>query len=844
MAYDAPDQILHASLVEILSTAAAPMPLWAVFTKLDERGRLDYLRQEGVPEDELAAALVEEIAATDEFWLDSDDKIVGLADQLTHGMVLTHRLGAEELEAGDVRANPDLDVLDCNAVDGLALVNGGGRLVTGAGPAARRGEDSTVFYGPEGWLDPFEVGDVLSFTRRGTTVEVALATELVDDEHEVDLLRQVVDSRLRPGESEEAYPLVLDALLLDPGAFRRPMRPVGELLEAAGLERRGFSFGRRGEDWLTSHEQAARESMARTTEEWDLESCCLAAFEAVCAAWEQFDSPRPAEIPDRGEARQLATALDHGAVGPAFADHVLRVSARPAPRLARFAEWFLGHKPRCGGALLLLALEAERRGETLAAEDYLRRALRIDPAYGPAALELSVYEVDRGDLRKAVALLRHSDLAPDEERLGFLEDLVGSMDRHAAQTGRNDPCPCGSGRKFKACCQASPELTPADRFGLLLYRLSAFAERPHRKPHLVGVAASACDPDDYAVTAALLERIEDPVVLDLAIWEGGLAAEYLEERGVLLPAEDRRLLELSLAEPRRLCEVTHVRVGEGFSVRDTATGDTFEVTDRRASAGCQPGDLLLVRLGPLQGETRLIGLPITVPLRRRESALRLIDEDAGVDEWAAWYGSALALPRLVSSDGRPLVLCEAELTTSATGSEVEAALDYLLERSSETTWDDLGEGESVLGGRRIHGHVELDNGVMRLRASTEERFESLLSLIVDSLPDVKVVSEERTDARAALRRPRLTEEYEEDTPVELPPEVDEQLSRFIRAQEIAWLDESIPALKGLTPRQAAADPTRREDLLLLLREFERTHLPEGTSRGFDAGRLRQLLDID
>jgi len=21
-----------------------------------------------------------------------------------------------------------------------------------------------------------------------------------------------------------------------------------------------------------------------------------------------------------------------------------------------------------------------------------------------------------------------------------------------AKTGRNDPCPCGSGRKFKACC--------------------------------------------------------------------------------------------------------------------------------------------------------------------------------------------------------------------------------------------------------------------------------------------------------------------------------------------------------------------------------------------------------
>lgn len=24
---------------------------------------------------------------------------------------------------------------------------------------------------------------------------------------------------------------------------------------------------------------------------------------------------------------------------------------------------------------------------------------------------------------------------------------------HLAKTGRNDPCPCGSGRKFKRCCE-------------------------------------------------------------------------------------------------------------------------------------------------------------------------------------------------------------------------------------------------------------------------------------------------------------------------------------------------------------------------------------------------------
>jgi hypothetical protein len=35
-----------------------------------------------------------------------------------------------------------------------------------------------------------------------------------------------------------------------------------------------------------------------------------------------------------------------------------------------------------------------------------------------------------------------------------------------------------------------------------------------------------------------------------------------------------------------------------------------------------------------------------------------------------------------------------------------------------------------------------------------------------------------------------------------------------------WVDESIPALGGMTPREALDDPTRREDLMRLLREIE------------------------
>lgn len=66
------------------------------------------------------------------------------------------------------------------------------------------------------------------------------------------------------------------------------------------------------------------------------------------------------------------------------------------------------------------------------------------------------------------------------------------------------------------------------------------------------------------------------------------------------------------------------------------------------------------------------------------------------------------------------------------------------------------------------------------------------------------------------------------------------LDDFIRDYETKWLDESIPALDGCTPRQAADDPTRRGDLVKLLDSF-----PAGAaaSGGMDVDRLRDALGL-
>lgn len=55
-----------------------------------------------------------------------------------------------------------------------------------------------------------------------------------------------------------------------------------------------------------------------------------------------------------------------------------------------------------------------------------------------------------------------------------------------------------------------------------------------------------------------------------------------------------------------------------------------------------------------------------------------------------------------------------------------------------------------------------------------------------------------------------------------------------------WVDESVPALGGLTPREAAADPEARDDLVLLLHEMDGDDRGPG---GFDPDRLKELLGL-
>jgi hypothetical protein len=75
------------------------------------------------------------------------------------------------------------------------------------------------------------------------------------------------------------------------------------------------------------------------------------------------------------------------------------------------------------------------------------------------------------------------------------------------------------------------------------------------------------------------------------------------------------------------------------------------------------------------------------------------------------------------------------------------------------------------------------------------------------------------------------------------PEIDEALREFKAKHYSTWPDTSLPALDGLTPREAAAQPKYHARLDTLLKEMEYRESREDPNRRFDFGTIRRALGL-
>jgi hypothetical protein len=188
-----------------------------------------------------------------------------------------------------------------------------------------------------------------------------------------------------------------------------------------------------------------------------------------------------------------------------------------------------------------------------------------------------------------------------------------------ATVGRNDACPCGSGRKYKRCCMGheAPRAQFASELqahGLpLLRELGRFATQRLQKPPET-VAAERFPfwqpPLDRVRTSRLLEYL---IFDDRAGSYGRTAAsEYLAERGPLLAQEWRSLLQAWQDSTMRLFVLEQWSGGFARCRPELPeSGPTIEVMPLETGAAMADGSPVALRALPVGSRFVYASWPIT-----------------------------------------------------------------------------------------------------------------------------------------------------------------------------------------------------------------------------------------
>ncbi len=565
------------------------------------------------------------------------------------GRVFAHRLSADERATGVVTVRPDIVPV------ALAAQTGSGdeeddsiRLkVAGAGEVPMVFEVADPDVGPEfreevsrgggislgvPALDAIRSdGDVVAARFQDGELHLTAADAAEPDPDAVAALKRHFDE-IR-GEDEGPIgmtPLLVTWLIDDADALRRPGAPFAAMLEAAGLSRRDAYVGPGDTDWLTPPEIHAADVRRRNTDVYGFDDCCHTAYEEVTAAFgEESDV----------DAGTVGRNLAHGEVAAAFLAEEIAAAGHHVDDVAKELVDFTSSLLEVADAdsapavLYVRATAHECLGSVANAEQDLRLALRLDSGHRRSLITAAGYLDDRGDARRALDNLRRAGLEDDHPQVVRLQRIV---DAEPPKVGRNEPCPCGSGRKFKACCIDRSILPVAVQAEWLYAKILGFTLHPARRGVVEHLAIHAIereggdeDPED---------RIDDDIrIAEIAAFEADVIRWFAEERAALLPRHELDLVEDWSEQPLGVFEVRSVD-GDDVVLTDLGSGNDVDVSTFTFDE-IRPGTTIAGRLLPV-GPRAFLGGPVCeVPEDEVASAVALAAaDDASAHDWADWLG--------------------------------------------------------------------------------------------------------------------------------------------------------------------------------------------------------------
>ena len=209
----------------------------------------------------------------------------------------------------------------------------------------------------------------------------------------------------------------------------------------------------------------------------------------------------------------------------------------------------------------------------------------------------------------------------------------------------------------------------------------------------------------------------------------------------------------------------------------------------------------------------------------------------------------------MTPEGDPLIFCRAlyrhagmdevlHILAQADDFDLEDAPEPGPDGALQFGWYEVGPGKQPLPaplGRRILATVTLAPETLEIETMSKGRLARCRRRMEQQLGDRLHLL--HTEAKSMERA--LAEEPPEDAPepVILPPEAIADLEERMLRQ---WIDESIPALGGMTPREAVRTPEGRQRVLDLLDYIERqqaSHPPPPGMLSPDYRKVKKMLGL-
>ena len=640
--------------------------------------------------------------------------------------VVTHRFTDAEIDGDYVVLSNALDVLDL-AIDHNRLLFGGEvsqDFVLGEGDR---------WQGPKGWLSDFVAGELGAITRDFDDLVLTEIDEAALEEPsvEIDEILGWFDGQPR-GIRLEAWIYIHDSFMLNSEFFAKPVLPFDELMAQAGLVK---DAGK----WVVADSDGNPIAEPRDGEIEDLASYFglgqreVVELERVIDAWHRYSSSAsgPAEIDVLGTADSLAYTF----VAIAFESYVEDRFQNPVYE-SFLSELVEGKRRSTAAAHFLLGrLMVFGMGSTIGGIEAYKASARADAEYVNTQLALSEVEFYEGKFDSAVRRVRDFDVGRE------LEALVPVVAAPPVTAGRNDPCPCGSGRKFKACHQGkgtSGDAPVRERVGAKMQRFLMEEEQIERTNVILGLLIG----DFVRPTEADIAHIN--FGLEIACHEGGLWSEFLDLYGVLLRPDEFAFGIARAATTRELFEIEGVVPGESIDLRDVRSGETVTIIERTGSNGVSVGQYVLARIIEDESDEKkgpvLDADPQLVDMRHRDEVLAALDSDEPLTKMfalAGWYSSMLAPPQIALSDSLMEALDDADVADILSGEIWDRGVDvapYEPPEPGTMEFEVLTQYMAEYEANWMHESIPLLGGATPTEAASDPTRRDDLVRLLDSMP--------------------------------------------------------------------------------------------------------------